>query len=146
MQQALERGFSLFAFSGYSFLLSESQKSHAETRETGDKKGQSLEGRSWVRHNQSCFSWHNRNWGGGEKKGAEGCWPVKLGQIIGLGVRSIIWGHIIGLSVAALHPLLWQGRQVWMWRCWELQWQWIDSCLDWNICGCVLVLSCFLVI
>lgn len=34
------RVFPFFTFSGYSFLLSESQKSSAETRGVGDKKGQ----------------------------------------------------------------------------------------------------------
>lgn len=36
---ALEKGFFLFTFSDYSFLLSESQKSHAETKGAGDKEG-----------------------------------------------------------------------------------------------------------
>lgn len=85
---ALEKSFFLFTFSDYSFLVSESQKSHAETKGAGHKEGVVLD------TSRAASAVITR--GGGEKWGAEGCWPVKLGGVMGLG------GH---KSVTALRPL-----------------------------------------
>lgn len=109
MQHALEKGFYLFTFSGYSFLLSECQKSHTEAGGAGGEKGQIWREGVGLDTSQGCFSWHDRNWGGEEKWGAEGCWAVKLGGVMGLGVTSQYQPYIpyavtgqTGLSVKVL--------------------------------------------
>lgn len=127
-------GEGFFSFSPFQVIACFSLKARKVTlrqEELADKKGWSLKGGSRVRHKQGCFSWHYRDCGGGEKWGAEGYWPVKLRGIMGL--ESQVSNNLASTT-------LWQGRPVWMSRSWELHWQWIDSCLDWNICVFVLFL------
>lgn len=115
MQHALKKSFSLFTFSGYSLLLYESQKSHAETRGVAEKKAEVREGSGVGLDTSRAASAGITGMGMGQKNGVQ--------KTLSLLNWEILWGWGSQVSNSPTSTVLCQGSQACMGRCWELQWQ-----------------------